>query len=499
MGLFSIPLQNQPQPMAQLAERGQRDAIAAKDLMLQTDIHRQQIEAQNIALQQQKQQQRDQELLRDAMVEHDGDLSKVPNTYLQRGGSVPTLNAFQKNISAVASQRAKTNATTLANDIKRHDMAAGELTAFEDLPDDQKMSGWSVHLDSLLNKGLITPDERRSYPATYPGADQVKAQILGLRTKTQIDKQAADQQKADAATSHVSLLNDANNLKRQEAEAKAPGVAADTERKIRGNWADKLAAAAEQGEDEFMDIYHQMPEDVRKTLPITPQDYDENKTADQIRRWGMSSKDVATNEGKAAREERIATSAERTAKNTERHQRVMEGIAGSREGRERVQTGNSAAVSQRQARAEVNKHTITEAELNRERRSLGSAIQAGATLNDKNNQPRDLQAEYEEATDELKKVIADKYDALDRAGAGKPRVGLDEAIAALDAGDDKLFKRNQGGPPAATPPKPAKPPVVPPKAKLQMSRPEAEKKARAAGKDPGAYIRALQAHGYEVK
>lgn len=120
------------------------------------------------------------------------------------------------------------------------------------------------------------------------------------------------------------------------------------------------------------------------------------------------------------------------------------------------ETFNSQAADRRQALTDYRKLQLQEQTLNKQRIQLGQAAEqqkkTGQAPTDKDGTPRDLNAEFEQATDRLSEVLADKYAAAGRAGMGTPTVSLDDALKAIG--------RAPGG--SAPPPGPVSRPQAPP-------------------------------------
>lgn len=101
------------------------------------------------------------------------------------------------------------------------------------------------------------------------------------------------------------------------------------------------------------------------------------------------------------------------------------------------QTPNSTAVDKRQALNQFYKKEIEERKLNNLRQQLGPLLareKKGETINDKAGNARNIQEEFNQATDQLAETLSDKYDAAHRAGMGEPKVSLGDALKAIGRG-----------------------------------------------------------------
>jgi hypothetical protein len=151
-------------------------------------------------------------------------------------------------------------------------------------------------------------------------------------------------------------------------------------------------------------------------------------------------------------------------------------------------------VNQRQALTDYRKLQLQEQTLNKQRIQLGQALdqqhKTGQAPTDKDGTQRDLNAEFEQATDRLSEVLSDKYDAAARAGKGTPNVSLDDALKAIGRAP------SGSAPPPPTPGTPPKAQTTPPPSEpAKMSEADARAKATAAGKDPDWYVNALRQRG----
>ena len=110
---------------------------------------------------------------------------------------------------------------------------------------------------------------------------------------------------------------------------------------------------------------------------------------------------------------------------TEQHQRVTESQARERlnvtKGREQRESA-AAGVAQRAALNDFRRLEAQENRLHRERVNLGNLLRSGEEVKDKSGVARDLRGEFNQASDELARIMTEKYNAAERAGMAAPKV-----------------------------------------------------------------------------
>jgi hypothetical protein len=153
--------------------------------------------------------------------------------------------------------------------------------------------------------------------------------------------------------------------------------------------------------------------------------------------------------------------------------------------------GDDASV--RQARTQYQALSAAEGKLNTLRYAIGAAAKAkvdadGKPISGMYKTPRDFEAEMKAATEELSRVITEKYDAAIRAGMGEPKIPLEQALREIQAGATPQPK--QAPPPAAKTQTPAV--AAPPSAPTAATPPASRSAQGTRQKPPDQVVKALR-------
>lgn len=356
-----------------------------------------------------------------------------------------------------------------------------EIQGLEQLDDKDKPAYYAGALQRLQKQGIPTDD----LPQTIPGDGSFNQQLTALAAShgyngaiigDELKRQRAEQAAAAA--------------KRAEATARASADkdTADQSQRAREGAARIYLAADPQDQTGHAAAIAQ----ITKKYPAIADEYanlkfDANKTADIIQQMAQTSQQRTTTgqkqqqlEEKASHDTEMARVATDRAETYRTLADVRQQLADLREagGPGGGQTKNSAAITQRQARNEYYKLVANESKLNRLRGALGAMTKSDKPVTNKDGSPRDLKAEFEEATDELSQLLADKYDAATRAGMGEPSVPLEKALSAIGRGPGGTAPAptTKTPPPAAPPQSPKQ--TAPPASPTSANRPAPGKSAK---------------------
>lgn len=481
----------------QAAMQGQEMALQAQGMRQEQDLRAQQIQREQttnelgaIQLHEAEQAQRDQELLGPAYLNAHGDMDQFFKNATSAGVRPQTIMALQKQWTDQAKSYAdlgSANADLLA---KHNNALLGSLRQFSTGTDTagnpvyRNISGDEANsfLSNAVQNGYLSKDHAAQFQQQLQnGATAADLQHFAssLRTDTQ----------ALAAGRDIALTNEATERARQESMA--------TDERLRGQAAQYAQFVTDQDSlNQFKTdlknkgaspaLLNSVPETFdpqtwgrysqQLAVPVTAQpDWVKKKVgdaADQLRvantagdyeqrranlgalsdRFPDLSKvdpnTPLTDDQKKAIDDAAFTPEERVRNRQSEALMSMYGQRGKfytseagyfdrRPGTPAGQTANSTAVDKRQALNQFYKKEIEERKLNNLRQQLGPLLtkeKAGETINDKNGNARNIQEEFNQATDQLAETLADKYDAAHRAGMGEPKVSLGDALKAIGRG-----------------------------------------------------------------
>jgi hypothetical protein len=164
----------------------------------------------DVQLRQAKLQLDDEDRIRTAWQNSNGDADTFVRNMTQAGVLPRNILAMQEGILAMKKKAADLDQTSLENTVRNHDLIRGQLLSIAGGPQEQKQQNWDSTLTSLEKAGAIKPGQ---YSHQYPGDDIVTsvANHFGLGSviaKESIDATAANAraQQAKASTGEL-LLN----------------------------------------------------------------------------------------------------------------------------------------------------------------------------------------------------------------------------------------------------------------------------------------------------
>src|SRR5215471_15505566 len=132
-------------------------------------------QTQAVALENQQRQQdlKDQQNLRQAWMESNGDLDQTAQNFAKRGGSPKAMMALQQQVTMMKEAKAKLSSAELDNQGKKNDQIESLLQPVIAETDPAKQGTlWSNALNTAVKGGLLSADEAAQHP--YPGPDGVK-------------------------------------------------------------------------------------------------------------------------------------------------------------------------------------------------------------------------------------------------------------------------------------------------------------------------------------
>ena len=324
--------------------------------------------------------------------------------------------------------------------------------------EDASPQTWNAFLQRAVQQNLLQPGDLAAIQQAHPdGAPPTKDELQHYSSTLEMAKDFASQGLVEAQTREAIAKQKADEIKNAQA--------------IRDDAASRLGAQETYGD------YQNLRADLTKAHPELAGTF--ARFADRDPEAPMSDEDkrLVQNAGQTAQQQ--AQTAEMKQRLDEQ-KLYQEGLLAARgdqtairrqmldnqreliEMRKQMagQTANSQAVNVRQGRSEYLKTNTQEGILQRQRLAIAGAManqeKTGQVALDKNQEPRDLQAELDQVTDQLEETIVAKHDAAQRAGLTPP-LGLDKELTKIG----RPPARPNLGPVVVLPgqPGPAKPPL----------------------------------------
>jgi hypothetical protein len=293
-----------PDPIEQRLRQGQLASLAGAQQLQQA-----QLTGANLENAQRAVQMRDQQTMRQAMIDANGDGDKMFSLATQRGVSPQSLLALKGSLLDMKTKAATLDKDTLANTQTQHDQLQSRIAPIVNEKDPVKQqAAWNAALPDAVKAGEMKPEEAAQHP--YPGPDGVKSYAASLN----LSKWALTQQQT------------ATSLQRTADAAATAAKQAQT---------DLQNASAKLGATKSPDEYAQ----TLATLPYGLAKQFEGKTAEQARALGMSSEQQNT----AAQAAANAAETKTRDTNTETYRNAELGQGAARLGLERQRVGLEAA------------------------------------------------------------------------------------------------------------------------------------------------------------
>jgi hypothetical protein len=248
-----------PDPLETRARYAQLASLAGSQ-----QLQQQQLQTGNLELQQRKQDIQDQQTLRQAFMDSNGDGDKFLDIATQRGVSPKTLLALKGSLLDMKTKTATLDKDTLANTQTQHDQLQSRLAPILDEKDPVKQEAlWNAALPAAVQAGEMKPEEAAQHP--YPGSDGVKNYAKSLN----LSKWALSQQQGATALQRT---------------AEAAATASKQTQTDFQNASAKLGAT--KSPDEFGTVLGTLPYALAKQF--------EGKSPDQARAMGLSAEQQTT-------------------------------------------------------------------------------------------------------------------------------------------------------------------------------------------------------------
>lgn len=440
-----------PQPprenFAQAYDQGAQAAMQQRTMAqaLQTDAIRGQVAQQQLA--EIEQQQKEQGLLTKAYQDAHGDWDQAMKNAEAAGVRPQTLMPLQQQWTANVSNLARLKNEQLQLENEQNDRIGGALLSqfstgtdkdtgrpvFRGATNDE----WSQFLNDQVSAGNMSAQARDTAMQLHPdgsppSSDDLQQYSAKLKTASQAISQAQQmQQNADAEKQRQQTLAEGAQKLQQQKILQASQLLSPTD-----------------NVGEYDKVYQTLDPNIQKFFPNWASEYDNDEPITdgdrkRIERLGQTPEQQVQSD--LTQELRNNTEAHWNAMDAASQQRAAAAAqnAGSNQTRADAyalreanggQTGNSQAVDRRQAENEFQKLQLQEARLNSQRIQLGNLMKSGKEVTDKDGNPRDLQGEYSQVTDQLAGTLVDKYNAAGRAGRGTPTVSLQDALTAIGRG-----------------------------------------------------------------
>ncbi len=294
MAAWQIPLAAQP-PQISSPQQVAGQVLTLKHLQQQNQMGVEQLKAAQMANEERVRQIHDEQVMRDAYLESNGDMAKFEEAVRKRGGSPKAVMAVQQSALNMKKAFADMDKSTREATIARHDQLRGEILGFEAQDEPTRQANWGSWLKGVAQRGLLTPAEFSEYSQSfkeYPGSNRMKAFSIGLAGGIQAGKEVDA-----AARTEAIKQNAAANTKR--AETGAATAALTQEQKALQVAGQKLGAATNLAE--YRTSYGKLTVDEARKFgfhdPDSP-DFDFNAAVTRARNLGMS---VAQQTAAAAR------------------------------------------------------------------------------------------------------------------------------------------------------------------------------------------------------
>lgn len=272
----TIPLMSRPpQPQSPLATLAQIQQL--RGMQTQQQLEQAQLAGLDQENQMRQTQMQDQQIMRQAWMDSQGD----PNTFLslasQRGASATALMQSKATMLDMQMKTAALDEKTRANLQAKNDRIQSVLTPVAGEPDPNKQQvQWDLGQQQLVREGTITQQEAQQHP--YPGPDGVKTYVAQLNYSNSLMNQG---KKADAYK---------NQQQGDLAAAQIPGKQAQSDLAVLQNAVSDLTAKPPANPVEYGIRTAQLPPAVaQKILAAVPvSQYDPQKSPAQLRMLGMT-------------------------------------------------------------------------------------------------------------------------------------------------------------------------------------------------------------------
>jgi hypothetical protein len=277
-------------------------------------------EAQIRATQAEKE-QKDTQSWADAYRSSGGDMDKTRTAAIAAGVNPASVQNFDNNRNIETANKAK--AWQAENDVEtvRNDKLMPRLDAFMKKTPDEQAAQWGDFLDRAQTDGALSKDHYlatlKAHPKDQPPTSAQLADYRNeLMSQSQINKAAIAQNAADLQRSTIAR----NNSVVADNNAKAEGLKADSEQKVRHQLVTKLMAA--QNADQYNQILDagNAPHGVFPPAPFDAQGKPDPAAMKTLKRLGMTQQQATVEDEKAATAKEQATRDD----NTARHQSVLE-------------------------------------------------------------------------------------------------------------------------------------------------------------------------------
>jgi hypothetical protein len=312
--------------------------IAAQ--MQQLQAGRQQMQTgqmQQQALQMENQQRQldlqDQQYMRKAWMDANGDLDQTLQNFQKLGGSPKAAFALNQQVTQMKAANEKLTSDQLANKNLKNDQLESILQPVLSESDPQKQAAlWGSAVSSAVKQGLMTAEEAQQHP--YPGADGVVSYAKGLETEKWLTAQAA-KQRAQAAQDQAATT--ATKEKREAGQQQFQ------------NAVSQLAANPPKTPQEYRQRLGALPTEVAmRFLDAVPVGaYDPAKSVDTLRQLGMTGE-----------QQTQAAQAKTNAAQIAAHNKVEEGQGAQRIGLERQANSIRAAEADPYGQLGINPNPI---------------------------------------------------------------------------------------------------------------------------------------------
>lgn len=184
----------------QTAQSQQQTQQAAAMGPGQRQLQQQQIQSQQLLLQQQQLDLQDEQRVRDAYKNSNGDLTQFQQNLATAGvgpkaalGATTMINGMRQSVNALGESDLKLTQT-------KHEQLAPMIDTVLQAPPESQAALWTAQINDAQKRGLISPQEAQQH-AQYPGPDGVKIYSNSLKTVDQLMKERQadiDAQKANA-------------------------------------------------------------------------------------------------------------------------------------------------------------------------------------------------------------------------------------------------------------------------------------------------------------
>lgn len=458
----SIPLAVRPAQMPDPIEAAGR-VYSLKNIMAQGPIRDQQMqaaamqnEAAKLRLEQQQQDLQDQQTMRDVVGQYGGDMSKALPALAGKISprSFQALQAFdqQARKNALSMDKAKWEIRS-----KENDQLLGLTSQALDLPPDQYAQQWPTLRAAALR---IKPDLQ--LPEQPVPQDQLRSWRTTFMTEKHYLDEKSEKRQADVANSTIASNKVLTEGRQMD----------NTQKRIESASAELSGATDQSDYDSKLDALVKGGKLSAAEARRFPASFD----ASTVRRAGMTPEQQENADLRQSGQDALADYREQNMQMRKDLAAASRDAATDR----RNQTQNSAAIDRRQARKDFNEAESGEGDLWLLTTKLRNAIHSGNLYVDDKGRtfPMDKAAGEEQKTvddlksemqsrlanykTQLKRAVANKYDAMDRLGA-TPKVSMEAVYKDIDAiGQQSTQPAAPAAAPAPAPaptPKPAPAPA----------------------------------------